>query len=140
MVVKCQRRRAEPRITAPRQLRAEPGIAGQSAARTPQRRIGGRPKSYGRRSTSKAGAQRAAELLTHSRQARAAEPLRRGEGRHFLRTEFSASPSRCAKQRRLGTTMIYDVQRGVIWMGQDENGQPVGEIIDNELYNLYRSY
>jgi len=36
--------------------------------------------------------------------------------------------------------MTYDMERGVIWMGQDENGQPVGEIIDSELYNLYRSY
>ena len=85
------------------------------------------------------GVQRA-ELQTHSCRARAAEPLRRGEGRHFLRTEFSARPSRCAKRRRLETTMIYDMERGVIWMGQDENGQPVGEIIDSELYNLYRSY
>ena len=86
------------------------------------------------------GVQRATELLTHSRQARPAEPLRRGEGRNFLRTEFSARPSRCAKRRRLETTMIYDMERGVIRMGQDENGQPVGEIIDSELYNLYRSY
>ena len=36
--------------------------------------------------------------------------------------------------------MIYDIERGVIWMGQDENGQPVGEIIDSEQYNSYRSY
>jgi hypothetical protein len=36
--------------------------------------------------------------------------------------------------------MIYDMGRGVIWMGQDENGHPVGEIIVGELYNLYRSY
>ena len=36
--------------------------------------------------------------------------------------------------------MIYDIERGVIWMGQDENGQPVGEIIDSELYNLYQSH
>jgi hypothetical protein len=38
------------------------------------------------------------------------------------------------------TTMIYDMERGVIWMGQDENGQPVGEVIDLEQYNLYHSH
>jgi hypothetical protein len=38
------------------------------------------------------------------------------------------------------TTMIYDMERGVIWMGQDENGQTVGEVIDLEQYNLYRSH
>jgi hypothetical protein len=31
------------------------------------------------------------------------------------------------------------VERGVIWMGEDENGQPVGEVIDLGQYNLYRS-
>jgi hypothetical protein len=36
--------------------------------------------------------------------------------------------------------MIYDVERGVIWTGEDENGQPVGEVIDLGQYNLYRSY
>ena len=35
--------------------------------------------------------------------------------------------------------MIYDVERGVIWMGEEENGQPVGEVIDLGQYNLYRA-
>jgi len=50
-------------ITAPRQHRAEPGTAGQSAVRTPPCRIGGRPESYGRRSMSTAGAQPAPGLV-----------------------------------------------------------------------------
>jgi hypothetical protein len=34
--------------------------------------------------------------------------------------------------------MIYDVERGVIWTGEDDDGQPVGEIIDIRQYNLFR--
>jgi hypothetical protein len=34
--------------------------------------------------------------------------------------------------------MIYDVERGVIWLSEDESGQPVGEVIDLGRYNLFR--
>jgi hypothetical protein len=34
--------------------------------------------------------------------------------------------------------MIYDVERGVIWLGEDESGQPIGEVIDLGRYNLFR--
>ena len=39
----------------------------------------------------------------------------------------------------LETAVIYDVERGVIWMDEDEDGHPVGEVIDLGQYNLYRS-
>jgi hypothetical protein len=63
--------------SAPRQHRAEPDTAGQSAVHTPQHRIDGTPKSYGRRSMSTAGAQPATGLARAGDRvgiARAVEP------------------------------------------------------------------